>query len=206
MQYQQIENSEYTFAIQLLDKEILKMPDICSCGKNNFTLQKDNSCKTSGICYRCNNYKCKKKFSVRNNTIFANFPKLKLTECFEVMKCCLCYEMNITAAYKYMTQSLKTTISKQAIRNIYKEIRNTLKRYYNISYKSEEFSIENGNEYFGIDESMFTHIKYNRQVWVIGIINNRTKNFVIEPVLNRDSDILKKFFDRTSDSSFVPKP
>ena len=67
--------------------------------------------------------------------------------------------MNITAAYKYMTQSLKITISKQAIRNIYKEIRNTLKRYYNISYKSEEFSIENGNEYFGIDESMFTHIQ-----------------------------------------------
>ena len=86
MQYQQIENSEYTFAIQLLYKGILKMPDICSCGKNKFTLQKDNSCKTSGICYRCNNYKCKKKFSVRNNTIFANFPKLKLTECFEVMK------------------------------------------------------------------------------------------------------------------------
>ena len=62
MENNQIENSEYTFVSQLLNKGILKMPNICACGKKQFTLQNDNSCKTSGICYRCNNYKCKKNY------------------------------------------------------------------------------------------------------------------------------------------------
>lgn len=45
-----------------------------------------------------------------------------------------------------MTQSLKISISKKTIRDIYKEIKKTLKRYYNFSYKSEEFSKEKVNE------------------------------------------------------------
>ena len=40
---------------------------------------------------------------------------------------------------------------------------------------------------------MFTHLKGGTQVWVLGIINNITKNFVIQASISRDSSTLKKF-------------
>lgn len=101
--------------------------------------------------------------------------------------------MNLTARYEYINNKIKSTISKRTIRNIYKVIRNEIKTYYSISYKSEEFSSIGANEFYGIDESMFTHLKDRTQVWILGIINNVTKNFVIQPTISRDSNTLKKF-------------
>ena len=97
------------------------------------------------------------------------------------MKYCLCYDMNITASYDYMKNKFKSNIGKQTIRNLYKHIRNVIKRYYQISYKSEEISSNGEIEFYGIDQSLFTNLKNGTQVWVLGIINNRTKNFVIQP-------------------------
>jgi len=40
---------------------------------------------------------------------------------------------------------------------------------------------------------MFTHLKDGAQVWVLGIINNKKKNFVIQPSKFRDSNTLNNF-------------
>lgn len=54
--------TEIDFAIKLEKIGILKGPGKCNCNSNNFTIQKDNSNKTSNCCYRCHNYKCRKKY------------------------------------------------------------------------------------------------------------------------------------------------
>ena len=82
---------------------------------------------------------------------------------------------------------------------VYKEIRDVIYRYFRILYGSE--SLEDGNhiDYYSIDESLFGH-RNNKQIWILGAINNRTKDFRVEAVLNRDSETLKTFI-----TSYVPE-
>lgn len=67
------------------------------------------------------------------------------------------------------------------------------KKYFEIGYVSEIFGEINDHEIFAIDECQFTHTNKNKAVWVIGVINNRIKNFRLDTVFTRNSDILKKF-------------
>ena len=46
---------------------------------------------------------------------------------------------------------------------------------------------------FSIDESLFTHNLKGEQVWVIGCVNNSTKDFRFEAVCNRNSETLQGF-------------
>ena len=50
----------------------------------------------------------------------------------------------------------------------------------------------NLGEYVAVDESLFCHNHGNEQIWLIGLVNTRNKNFRIEAVKSRDSDILEK--------------
>ena len=43
-----------------------------------------------------------------------------------------------------------------------------------------------------VNESLFCHNHGNEQIWLIGLINTRNKNFKIEPLKSKDSDILEK--------------
>ena len=70
---------------------------------------------------------------------------------------------------------------------------NAIYRYYLNLYKSENFSEENKNETYTIEESLFTHLKDGTQDWVLGIKNNRTKTFVLQAITKRDPIILEKF-------------
>ena len=83
-------------------------------------------------------------------------------------------------------------ISKKLILRIFKEIREVINRYLFIQYRSETFGDSNNSEYYSVDESLFGH-KNNSQIWILGAINNSTKDFRLEGVLNRDTHNLKKF-------------
>ena len=50
----------------------------------------------------------------------------------------------------------------------------------------------NLGEYVAVDESLFCHNHGHEQIWLIGLINTRNKNFRIEAVKIRDSHILEK--------------
>ena len=45
-----------------------------------------------------------------------------------------------------------------------------------ILYGSETISLTDNGEYFPVDESLISH-KHNKQIWLIGLINNITKSF-----------------------------
>ena len=49
------------------------------CNGINFSIQNDSSNKTSGCCFRCLNYKCKKKYNIRINSIYEKIPQQKLS-------------------------------------------------------------------------------------------------------------------------------
>lgn len=53
---------------------------------------------------------------------------------------------------------------------------------------------------FSIDESLFTHGKNRMQVWIIGAINTTTKEFRIEPIKERYSELINTFI-----SSYIDK-
>ena len=61
--------------------------------------------------------------------------------------------MNITKTYNYMNNTFISNIEKQSILNIFKYVKNEIKRYYIISYKSEKFNSIGEHEIYGIDES-----------------------------------------------------
>ena len=93
------------------------------CGNAEFRIQLDNIYKTSKICYRCSNYKCKKRYNVRINSFFEDFPQIRLITVSEVIKSMLCFNFNIKDTFKYLNDSLKLSIGKNAIKKIYKKIR-----------------------------------------------------------------------------------
>ena len=83
-------------------------------------------------------------------------------------------------------------MSKNIIYKVYKEIKNVIYKYYNITYNTKDIRNENKNEYFSIDESLIVTTNVN-QIWIIGAINNSTKIFLTEGTLTRHSETLKKF-------------
>lgn len=191
--FEQIQEEEFNLATELYKKQIIKGPKVCKCGNKAFTIQKDASYKTSGIIFRCNSYKCKAKFNIRINSFFEKFSKITLKICLEVIRAMLVLNLNAKKAYELITNTLKENININTLRAIYKEIRNIICRYYFILYQSESLGEFNAHEYFSIDESLFTHLKDGTQIWVIGIINNLTKDFRLEATKSRDAETLEKF-------------
>ena len=84
------------------------------------------------------------------------------------------------------------TISKKLNTHIFKEIRDVIYRYLFIHYRSEIFGDSNNSEYYSVNQSLFGH-KSNSQISKVGAINNSTKDFRLEGVLNRDTHYLKNF-------------
>ena len=70
-----------------------------------------------------------------------------------------------------------------------------LSKYLYIEYQTNVLGYPNEEKYFSIDECNIISIN-NKSIWLLGIINNNTKNFRIEPVINRDADTIKTFLTK----------
>ena len=130
----EIQEEEFNLANKLNEMNILKGPNLCKCRNNIFKIQKDSSYKTSGIIFRRNYYKCKNKFNIRVNSFFEKFSKITLKVCFEVIRCMLVYNLNAKKTFDMINKTLKENININTIREIFKEIRKIIARYYNIIY------------------------------------------------------------------------
>ena len=130
-------NTEYEYASKLKDLGYLPGPEKCGCGNTKFSLQIDNNYKTSKICYRCTNYKCKKGYNVRTNSFLEDFPQIRLIIVGGIIKSMLCLNFNLQDAFKDLNDSLKLNIGKATIRKVYKKIRYALYRYLYLYYRTE---------------------------------------------------------------------
>ena len=49
---------------------------------------------------------------------------------------------------------------------------------------------------FQVDENLFSHTDNGDKIWVLGIIDNQTKDFGLNISLKRDQNVLKSFITR----------
>ena len=124
--------------------------------------------------------------------MFENFPFFKIQNIIEIIYAFLCLEKNAQNAHKYLKENKNIIIIKHTLLKIYAELKGIIYKYMKIVYRSEMINLTDNREYFSVDESLISH-KHNKQIWLIGIINNITKDFSFEGTLTRDSDILKNF-------------
>ena len=91
-----------------------------------------------------------------------------------------------------MNNDLKINCSKHLINKGY---RNIISKYLLIEYESNVLGSRNENKYFSIDECNILNID-NIHIWLLGIINTGTKNFLWAPTISGDSDSLKYFISK----------
>ena len=187
-----IEDSETSFAQMLFDRGYISGPKVCSSGNTKFSIQNDKYSKISKCVFRCKNQKCKFRHSIRINSFYALFPKTKLRLVSEIINNFL-EGKNASKCYDNLKYELKVSISLVTVQTIYAEIRNVITKYLNISYQSEPFAEKNEHKICSIDESLFVTDQTNNQIWVIGAIDNLTKDFRIDIAFRRNQNVLKTF-------------
>ena len=187
-----IEESELNFAVKLYDRGYISGPKICCCGNNTFSIQYDSHSKISKCIFRCKNNKCKYRYSIRSNSFYALFPKMKLYVISEIIKKFL-EGVNASKCYDYLKNEINASISLVTIKNVYTEIRKVISKYYNILYQSEPLGEKDKQRVFAIDESLFVTDGNNNQIWVIGAVDNITKDFRIDIAFKRNEEVLKTF-------------
>ena len=102
-------------------------------------------------------------------------------------------ELNIGNTKKYINHEKQTIVSKNVIRKVFASIRDILYKYMPFMNLTEKLALKNKNEKFSVDESAFTKTAKKENVWVLGIINNFTKEFRLECNIKRDEFTLTKF-------------
>jgi len=176
----------------LYEKGFLPGPKICQCGANFFKIYKDNNYKINKYSFSCANSKCRKKFPTTINSFYNNFSYHKIDLISEIIKCNICHDFNVSKTQKYIQEEKHHDVTKNLIRRVFHEIRKTINKYLKIYYQSQAFGEENANRYFSCDESLINHIN-GRQIWLIGLTDNTSKELRCEFVDNRDANTLKYF-------------
>ena len=159
---------------------------------SEFQIQNDANSKTSKCIFRCLNNKCRNRISIRINSFFALFPKIKLRVISEIIKSFL-NENNAQTCFNNLKKELNQSISLETINNIYGEIRNVIGKYYNILYQSEILGEKDAHRNFSVDESLFCHNQNGEDIWVLGIVDNISKDFRLEITNQWNQQVLKKF-------------
>ena len=81
------EDSEFEFAIKLYESGYITGPKACHCGNNSFAIHYDKYSKTLKCIFRCKNTKCKCRYSLRHNSFYSLFTKMKLRLISKIIKC-----------------------------------------------------------------------------------------------------------------------
>ena len=102
-------------------------------------------------------------------------------------------ELNAKECYDLIKIELNESITKGTVEKVYTAIRKVFKKYYSIVYQSEVFGETKAHKYFSVDESLFCADENKNHIWVLGIIDNTTKDFHLDIGYERNQNILKSF-------------
>ena len=102
-------------------------------------------------------------------------------------------ELNAKKCYDLIKIELNESITKGTVEKVYTAIRTVFKKYYSIVYQREVFGETNAHKYFSVDESLFCTDENKNHIWVLGIIDNTTKDFRLDIAYERNQNILKSF-------------
>ena len=124
--------------------------------------------------------------------MFAKFPNQRLDIISQILKCFLCLEKNVNKTIEYIKAFKEINVTKRTVSLAFKEFRDIIYRYLELTYQTHLFRELNQGGYFSVDESLFGH-RDNAQIWILGIIDTSQKDFRLEGCLSRNSETLKKF-------------
>ena len=113
----------------------------------------------------------------------------------ELIKIFLTLDFNAQKAFNYLNNDLKISCSNELINKVYKEIRNIIPKYLFLEYERNLLGSRHENKFYAIDECNILNIG-NIHIWLLGIIETGTKNFLLAPTLSLDSDTLKNFITK----------
>jgi hypothetical protein len=160
------QNNETDLAKMLFNEGYLPGPKECLCGSKTFSIQGDKANKTSGCTFRCTNNKCRRKYAIRINSFFQQFPQIKMEIIIKVLELFICDEINVEKAKKILDEKHNICLSLTVLYKIYHAFREVIYKYLLIVYQSEELGVEEEHGIFPVDESLFNHINTN-QIWVL---------------------------------------
>ena len=90
-------------------------------------------------------------------------------------------------------------LSKQHVYKILDNMRYIIAHYLKDTFNLEKITELNKHDNISVDESLFVHIN-NRQIWVVGLINNYSREIRLEIVENRSAETMKKII-----TTLIPK-
>ena len=111
------------------------------------------------------------------------------------MKAFLLLDFNTQKPYKYFIEDLNLDVSKSIISKVYKEMRKIISKYINIEYQTILLGELDLHKYYSVDECNKLTIK-GTHIWLLGNIDNKNKDFQIEPTLSWDTATLNAFINR----------
>ena len=132
----------------------------------------------------------KNRLSIRGSSFFNNYPKIKLWIISEIIKSFF-KEINCSTCYKYLKEELYLNISIDSVQRVYYDIRNVIAKYFNILYQSELLGPKDSHQTFSSDENLFSNTHIGEQIWVLGIVDNLTKDFRLDLSLDRNQERIK---------------
>ena len=107
---------------------------------------------------------------------------------------------NAKETVRFLSENRKINTTEATVRKLFIKIRKVIYLYYNIQYNTEPLGEENKYENYSVYGSMFCHDVNKDQLWVLGVCDNKTKDFRIAVCQNRNASTLKHFI-----TSIVPK-
>ena len=102
-------------------------------------------------------------------------------------------ELNAKKCYDLIKNELNESISIETIEKVYTAIRTVFRKFYAIVYQSEVLGERNSHKYFSVDESHFCTDENKNKIWVLGIIDNISKDFRLDITYQRNQNNLKSF-------------
>ena len=170
---------------KMIEKDYLKVPEVCSCGNKKINLNKLNRNKNTKFCFKCTKYICKKIFPLRDNSFFQNLNIIHLKNALKFLNVSLILYLILMKHIIFLNNKTHLNISKRNFSKFYYEIRKLIYEYYVIEYISEEFGKLNGNRYYSVEESLFTYNLNGEKLWVLGLRDNDNKDFKVVVAKNK---------------------
>ena len=197
----QIQNNNYHISIEseynywlnnVINKWITINYKCPNCKKKTLSISKYKKSLSNPIKLRCKDKKCKKIVNMRNNTFFAYFKKIPISIIIKIIELFIIDNKNSTEISKYIKEYYQlNSFNNNIIYSVVLLLRKAISHYIKENYY-EKMTTINQNANIAVDESLFCHFNGNNQIWLIGLINTETKDFRIEAVLERNSEILEK--------------
>lgn len=186
-----IEN-ERSFWYKFLLIAVITVPITCPLWNRNSINLYNNDTLNNPVIARCCWSKCRKTIFLREKKFLAHFPWTPVSIVFKIIYLWIFEKKNGNDITNTINGELiNYHVSKIIVLDVLKIARYYIANYYKHVYKIEDISEANKNDRFSIDESEFVNIS-NQPIWVIGIINNLTKNFLLEISKRRNEEVLKK--------------